>query len=58
MKGARVLPYIEQVIFQYTIIKVYLIAFVTANISGLSYTLFSLEYKLRKKKEQIQQTKV
>lgn len=48
MKGARVLTYIEQVIFQYTIIKVYLIAFVTANISVLSYTLISLEYKLRK----------
>ena len=58
MKGEKVLLYNELVIFQYTTIKFYLLKFFTANIPGLCPTLISLEHKLRKQNEQIQQTRV
>lgn len=56
MMGENVLPHVE--VFQYTIIKLYLIAFFTVNISGFSYTFITLKYKLRKQNEHIQQTRV
>lgn len=48
MRGTNILSYTELVIFQYTILKLDLIAFVTAKLTGFIYALISLEYKLWK----------